>query len=66
LLDSQTPAVLVEMGFLTNSQDEANLGSASYRRRLMTQITETVDAYFARLDPSDSPPERHAELSPAP
>tara|TARA_R110002073_G_scaffold76656_37_gene186140 strand:+ start:822 stop:2102 length:1281 start_codon:yes stop_codon:yes gene_type:complete len=66
LLDSQIPAVLVEMGFLTNREDEANLLSPAYRRNLMTQITETVDAYFSRLDPAPRTPERMAELSRAP
>lgn len=66
LLDSQTPAVLVEMGFLTNQEDESNLVSASYRRQLMAQIAATVDAYFARMEERPSGPERHAGLSPAP
>lgn len=66
LLDSQTPAVLVEMGFLTNGDDERNLTSASFRSRLMSQVASTVDAYFARMEEPSSSPERHASLSPAP
>ncbi len=47
LLDSRVPAVLVEMGFLTNRTDEANLTSASFRRRQMGAIVNGIDDYFA-------------------
>jgi len=47
LLDSRVPAVLVEMGFLTNRADHGNLTSASYRRRQMTSIVRGIDDYFA-------------------
>ncbi len=47
LLDPRVPAVLVEMGFLTNRTDENNLNSASARRRQMAAIVSGIDDYFA-------------------
>lgn len=47
LLDSRVPAVLLEMGFLSNSTDEANLNSVSARRRQMAAVQQGIDAYFA-------------------
>ena len=46
LLAPDVPAVLVEMGFLSNRYDEANLGSARYLRKLMGAVSNSVDAYF--------------------
>ncbi|MEE2524817.1 N-acetylmuramoyl-L-alanine amidase [Hyphobacterium sp. HN65] len=66
LLDSQVPAVLVEMGFLTNRDDAANLNSAAYRARLMQSLAEAVDDYFDRDDVSDDNPVRSAQLTPIP
>jgi N-acetylmuramoyl-L-alanine amidase len=47
LLDPRVPAVLVEMGFLTNSTDESNLTSPSARRRQMSAVLRGIDSYFA-------------------
>lgn len=47
LLDPRVPAVLVEMGFLTNRTDENNLNSASARRHQMAAIVAGIDDYFA-------------------
>ena len=47
LLDPRVPAVLVEMGFLSNRTDESNLTSASSRRRQMASIVSGIDDYFA-------------------
>lgn len=48
LLDPRVPAVLLEMGFVTNRTDESNLNSASARRRQMEAVTRGIDSYFAR------------------
>lgn len=47
LLDSRVPAVLFEMGFLSNATDERNLNSPSHRRRQMAAVTQGIDDYFA-------------------
>ncbi|WP_421791445.1 N-acetylmuramoyl-L-alanine amidase [Hyphobacterium sp.] len=66
LLDSRVPAVLVEMGFLTNRQDAANLASPAYRGRLMQAVANSVDAYFDRDDVEDADIIHSAELTPIP
>jgi N-acetylmuramoyl-L-alanine amidase len=47
LLAPDVPAVLMEMGFITNPQDEHELTSAPDRRRLMEAVASAIDAYFA-------------------
>ena len=39
------PAVLLELGFLTNRQEERNLGSAAYQAKLAASIANGVVAY---------------------
>lgn len=47
LLAPDVPAVLLEMGFMSNIHDEANLASDGYRRRLMGAVADSIDAYFS-------------------
>lgn len=44
------PSVLVEMGFLSNRQDETMLLSDDYRRAVAQGIVEAVDRFFERQD----------------
>ncbi len=46
LLAPDVPSVLIEMGFLSNRYDEANLGSTRYMNKLMNAVGDSVDAYF--------------------
>lgn len=46
LLAPDVPAVLLEMGFLTNAEDETRLADAGFRRRQMEQVAQAIDAYF--------------------
>ncbi|MET0294527.1 MAG: N-acetylmuramoyl-L-alanine amidase [Phenylobacterium sp.] len=48
LLAPDVPAVLLEMGFLTNAGDEAGLREPARRARLMNAVGEAIDSYFAR------------------
>lgn len=48
LLAPDVPAVLLEMGFITNKQDEKRLNDAAHRRRMAQAIARAVDSYFAR------------------
>lgn len=48
LLDSRVPAVLLEMGFMTNRTDLANMRSDSFRGRQMSAVRQAIDAYFDR------------------
>jgi N-acetylmuramoyl-L-alanine amidase len=48
LLAPDVPAVLLEMGFITNPVDEQRLASAEQRREMADAITDAIDGYFAR------------------
>ncbi|WP_419730552.1 N-acetylmuramoyl-L-alanine amidase family protein [Lichenicola sp.] len=41
------PSVLVEMGFMSNHQDEAALRQASHRAMVASAMTRAIDGYFA-------------------
>jgi N-acetylmuramoyl-L-alanine amidase len=42
------PSVLVEMGFMSNPQDEAALRRADHRTRVATAMKRAVDGFFAQ------------------
>lgn len=46
LLAPEVPAVLLEMGFVTNSADEAMLRDPAERAQLMDAVADTIDDYF--------------------
>jgi N-acetylmuramoyl-L-alanine amidase len=49
LLAPDVPAVLLEMGFITNPGDEAGLSDPRRRARLMDSVGDAIDAYFADI-----------------
>lgn len=46
LLAADVPAVLLEMAFISNAKDEANLTSPVWRNRVMTAVADSIDRYF--------------------
>ncbi len=46
LLAPDVPAVLLEMGFITNPEDERLLNDSRARRRLMRAVADGIDRYF--------------------
>ncbi|MEF2144710.1 MAG: N-acetylmuramoyl-L-alanine amidase [Desulfovibrionaceae bacterium] len=50
LMGAKMPSVLVELGYLTNKDDAANLRSEKYRKRLAEGIVEGVLAYKKRIE----------------
>ncbi|MBL4854551.1 MAG: N-acetylmuramoyl-L-alanine amidase [Robiginitomaculum sp.] len=48
LLAPDVPAVLLEMGFLSNPQDEKLLNTAAHRKKLMKSVVRAIDKYFAQ------------------
>jgi N-acetylmuramoyl-L-alanine amidase len=50
LLSPTVPAVLLEMGFMTDPDDEARLRNAGFRRQQMQATARAIDAYVAELD----------------
>ncbi len=47
LKSADIPSVLVEMGFMSNRQDEFALGQAAHRAKVAMAMRRAVDAYFA-------------------
>jgi N-acetylmuramoyl-L-alanine amidase len=47
LLAPDVPAVLLEMGFITNPADEMRLTDPDQRQKLMDHVGDAIDAYFA-------------------
>lgn len=45
LKNARTPAVLIEVGFITNSWEEGNLASTSHREKLAQAITQSIVDY---------------------
>jgi len=48
LLAPDVPAVLLELGFISNPTDERLLKSDAHRRNLMTSVTSAINSYFDR------------------
>jgi N-acetylmuramoyl-L-alanine amidase len=48
LLAPDVPAVLLEMGFITNRDDEKTLTDGGRRRELMDAAGDAIDEYFGR------------------
>ena len=46
LLAPDVPAVLLELAFISNTKDEANLKSEAWRKRTMAAVSGAIDAYF--------------------
>ena len=42
--------MLLELGFLSNAQDERRLRSKAYRARLAQAMSKAVGAYFVRIE----------------
>ena len=47
LLAPDVPAVLLEMGFITNPEDEAFLTTKGSRARLVNAVAESIEGYFS-------------------
>ena len=54
------PSVLVEMGFMSNPQDEAALRQGPHRALVATALKRSIDRYFASLQPARQRPTRVA------
>ncbi len=40
------PSILIELGYLSNKNDERNLNSSSYRKKFAKEITNIIKGYF--------------------
>jgi N-acetylmuramoyl-L-alanine amidase len=48
LKQTHAPSVLVELGYLSNSEDEKLLTSQAWRKKVAAAITSAVDTYFSK------------------
>ena len=48
LQQTRTPSVLIELGYLSNPDDQKLMTSQKWREAVATSIADAVDAYFAR------------------
>ena len=48
LLAPDVPAVLLELGFLSNAQDEALLKTAKHRTKIVTSVERAIDRYMSQ------------------
>ena len=49
------PSVLIELGFISNKDDERALRSKSHRRKLAQSIASAVDRYFEKIESASRP-----------
>jgi N-acetylmuramoyl-L-alanine amidase len=47
LVAPDVPAVLIELGYLSNAGDAAQMNTAAWRERIATAIADAVDSHFA-------------------
>ncbi len=43
---SRIPVIILEMGFMTNEQDDRSMADAEYRQRMVEGIVEGINAYY--------------------
>lgn len=55
LRSPDTPAVLVEIGFLSNPEDEALLNRESHRSRIANAVVRSIEGYFATTEEAKRP-----------
>jgi N-acetylmuramoyl-L-alanine amidase len=51
LTASETPSILVEVGFISNPQEEKNLNWKEHRERLADAMFNSIDAFFKKTPP---------------
>ena len=50
LLAPDVPAILLELGFLSNAQDEKLLNSRSHRKKVLRSVTRSINSYFDKIE----------------
>jgi N-acetylmuramoyl-L-alanine amidase len=48
LRQTSAPSVLIELGYMSNPEDERLMGTPEWRRQVVQAISASVDAYFAK------------------
>jgi N-acetylmuramoyl-L-alanine amidase len=50
LIGAEAPSVLVELGFMSNRQDERLLRKEEYRSKIIQALMEAVESYVKTID----------------
>ena len=66
LRESNTPGVLIEGGFLSNSGDARRIATPAYRQQMATSILQAVQNYRCAVGPRQSLPVASAASAPRP
>jgi N-acetylmuramoyl-L-alanine amidase len=66
LIGASMPSVLAEIGFLSNSRDESNLGKAEYRQKVAEALYKGLAQYAQSLSHFDAPVRQVARTSEKP
>lgn len=48
LKQTHSPSVLIELGFLSNREEEQMMGKSAWQRQIATAIGSAIDSYFAK------------------
>jgi N-acetylmuramoyl-L-alanine amidase len=64
LVGANMPAVLVEMGYLTNATQEVQLSNPDFQARLVAALTEAIRKFFAGEVPPSAPLAPNAPSAP--
>ncbi len=48
LRQTETPAVLIELGYISHAEDERQMMTAEWQRKVSSAITAAIDDYFAK------------------
>lgn len=51
---SKVPVMILEMGFMTNEQDDCNMEDADYRNKMVNGIVNGIEQYYESHRPSDT------------
>jgi len=51
LLAPDVPAVLLELGFISNAEDEKLLNNAKHRKKVISSVTRAINLHFAKQKP---------------
>lgn len=50
---SSIPVIILEMGFMTNEQDDRNMADEDYREKMVTGIAAGIDQYFSKKNSNE-------------
>lgn len=56
LVGANMPAVLIEMGYLTNARQESQLASNEFQTRFVNALVEAITQFFAAEPPAPPAP----------